>query len=125
MAMFRRPKKAASPSSADLSVLVLEGEDLLERTTAVHRDWGLGTAEQWGLDQTTGLITWTFPDRTAMAPAQILASYSSAAGTWVWACENPSILQRGILGRPSRGQPVQLDVDVTAAAEGTPSLPDK
>src|SRR6478609_5397149 len=92
MAMFRRSKKDASPSSADLSALVLEGEDMLERTSAMHRDWGLGTAEKWGLDQTTRLITWTFPDRTAVAPAQILASYNSSAGTWLWACENPSIL---------------------------------
>lgn len=92
MAMFRRSKKAASPSLADLSVLLLEGEDMLEKTTAVHRHWGLGTAEKWGLDQTTGLITWTFPDRTAVAPAQILASHNASAGTWWWACENPSIL---------------------------------
>jgi uncharacterized protein DUF6882 len=53
------------------------------RTTAVHRDWGPGTAQQWGLDQTTGLITWTFPDRTAVSPAQILASYNASAGTWL------------------------------------------
>lgn len=92
MAMLRRSKKVASPISADLSSLVLEGEDILERTAAVHRDWGLGTADQWGLDQTTGLITWTFPDRTAVAAAQILASYNSSAGTWLWACENPNIL---------------------------------
>jgi hypothetical protein len=90
--VFRRSKKAASPNSADLRTLVLEGEDMLERTAAVHREWGMGTAEHWGLDQRTGLITWTFPDRTAVAEAQILASYDSSAGTWVWACENPSIL---------------------------------
>ncbi len=29
------------------------------------------------------------------------------------------LLQRGILRRPSRGQPAQLDVDVSAAARGT------
>ncbi len=92
MAMFRRSQKTPSPGSADLSVLVLEGEDMLERTSAVHRDWGLSTAERWGLDQTTGLITWTFSDRTAVAPAQILASYSASSGTWVWACANSSIL---------------------------------
>lgn len=91
MAMFRR-SKAASPSSADLSALVLEGEDMLERTAAVHRGWGLGTAQQWGLDQNSGLITWTFPDRTAVAPAQVLASHNASAGTWLWACENPSII---------------------------------
>lgn len=92
MALFRRSKTADAPAPADLSVLVLEGEDMLERTAAIHREWGLGTADRWGLDQTTGLITWTFPDRTAQAQAQILASYNSPAGTWLWACANPSIL---------------------------------
>ena len=92
MAMFRRSKKLDTPTSVDLNVLVLEGEDMIERTAAVHRKWGLGTAERWELDQTTGLITWTFADRTAVATAQILATYKAAAGTWVWACENPSIL---------------------------------
>ena len=59
----------------------------------MHRDWGLGTAEKWGLDQTTGLITWTFPDRTAVAPAPDPGGATiSSAGTWLWACENPSIL---------------------------------
>jgi hypothetical protein len=93
MALFRRSKTTDSPPPADLSTLFLEGEDMLERTAALHhQEWGLGTADKWGLDQTTGLITWTFTDRTAEAEAQILASHNSSAGTWVWACANPSIL---------------------------------
>ena len=93
MALFRRSKTTESPAPADLSTLFLEGEEMLERTAGMHHQgWGLGGADRWGLDQTTGLITWTFPDRTAVAPAQILASHNSSAGTWQWACANPSIL---------------------------------
>ncbi|MFC5024124.1 DUF6882 domain-containing protein [Streptomyces coeruleoprunus] len=29
-------------------------------------------------------MTWTFPDRTATAPAQILGSFSPASGSWLW-----------------------------------------
>jgi hypothetical protein len=43
------------------------------------------------LDQTTGLIAWTFPDRIATAPAQILASYNRPEGSWMWAWANESI----------------------------------
>ena len=53
-----------------------------------------------GLDQTTGLITWTFADKTAAAPAQILASYNSGAGSRLWAWTNESILPA--LSRDSR-----------------------
>ena len=93
MALFRRSKTTDSPAPADLSTMLLEGEEMLERTAALHhKEWGLGTADRWGLDQTTGLITWTFPDRTAVAKAQILASHNPSGGTWLWACANPSIL---------------------------------
>jgi hypothetical protein len=43
----------------DLSSLLLEGEDMVERVAkAHHATWGLGTADSWGLDQRTGVITW-------------------------------------------------------------------
>jgi hypothetical protein len=63
----------------------MQGEDMLQQLTEAHRTWGLETADRWGLDQTTGTITWTFPDKTATAQAQILASYNQAASSWLWA----------------------------------------
>jgi hypothetical protein len=77
---------------ADLTTLLLQGEDMIEQLAQAHMSWGLGTADRWDLDQTTGLITWTFPDKTATAPAQILGSYNPAAGSWMWAWANRSIL---------------------------------
>jgi hypothetical protein len=92
------------PSSAgrpDLSTLLLQGEDMIEQLARAHSmSWGLGTAQRWGLDQRTGQITWTFPDKIVTAPAQILASYNPAAGTWLWAWANESILPE--LSRDSR-----------------------
>jgi hypothetical protein len=49
---------------------------MIEQLGRAHMSWGLGSADRWDLDQTTGIITWTFPDKTATAPAQILGSFS-------------------------------------------------
>jgi hypothetical protein len=68
------------------------GYDLIATLAEAHSEWGCGTAVRWDLDQTTGLIQWTFPDRIATAPAQILASYNRPQGSWMWAWANESIL---------------------------------
>ncbi|WBO68760.1 DUF6882 domain-containing protein [Streptomyces camelliae] len=81
-----------SAQDGGLGILVLQGEEMIRQLAQAHMTWGLGTADRWDLDQTTGLITWTFPDRSATAPAQILGSYSPRAGSWMWAWANPSIL---------------------------------
>jgi hypothetical protein len=87
------PEPALSEPSADLNTLLLQGEDMIEQLGAAHaRAWGLGTAGRWDLDQRTGLITWTFPDKTATAPAQILGSFNAASESWLWAWANDSIL---------------------------------
>ncbi|MFH9090973.1 DUF6882 domain-containing protein [Streptomyces sp. NPDC017673] len=96
MSLFKRVDKsegAGQPmDSVDLSTLLLQGEDMIDQLAGAHMSWGLGSADRWGLDQTTGLITWTFPDKTATAPAQILGSFSPSSGSWVWAWANKSIL---------------------------------
>lgn len=77
---------------SELSTLLLQGEDMIAQLAQAHRSWGLATADRWGLDQQAGLITWAFPDKTATAPAQILASYNRGSGSWMWAWANPSIV---------------------------------
>lgn len=74
---------------------------MIEQLARAHASWGCGTAQRWGLDQQTGLITWTFADKTATAPAQILASYNPASSTWLWAWANESILPA--MSRDARG----------------------
>ncbi|WP_393054800.1 DUF6882 domain-containing protein [Streptomyces sp. LN549] len=86
---------------ADLSTLLLQGEDMIDQLARAHTSWGLGSADRWGLDQRTGLITWSFPDKTATAPAQILASFSPSSGSWLWAWANESILPE--MSRDARG----------------------
>jgi hypothetical protein len=68
------------------------GRTLIGTLAETHKAWGCGSAQRWGLDQTTGLIQWTFSDRVATASAQILASYNRSKGSWMWAWANESIL---------------------------------
>ena len=67
---------------------------------AEHRSWRLGAAARWDLDQRTGLISWTFPDKVATAPAQITASRGPRADSWRRAWANSTILRE--LSRDSR-----------------------
>lgn len=84
--------RASEPEHVDLGTLLLQGEDMIGQLAQAHMSWGLGTADRWGLDQRTGIITWTFPDKTATAPAQIIGSYNPSAASWLWAWANESIL---------------------------------
>ncbi|MCF3134759.1 hypothetical protein [Streptomyces olivochromogenes] len=42
---------------------------MIEQLARAHMSWGLGSADRWDLDQTTGIITWTFPEINADAQA--------------------------------------------------------
>jgi hypothetical protein len=94
VALFKRGKVDRSRAvEPELSTILLEGEDMIEQVGRAHRErWGLGSADSWNLDQTTGSIRWIFPDKTVEAPAQILGSHNSAAGSWLWAWANETIL---------------------------------
>ncbi|MFF0610933.1 DUF6882 domain-containing protein [Nocardia tengchongensis] len=96
MGFFKRSKKSDEPQQVsthtELAAVWSQGEEMIDMLAEAHMSWGLGSADRWGLDQRTGMITWTFPDRTATAPAQLIGSYNPGAGSWLWACANQSIL---------------------------------
>ncbi|WP_228539522.1 DUF6882 domain-containing protein [Nocardia sp. XZ_19_385] len=93
MGLFKRRRKSGEGfGEPDLAALLAQGEDMIGQLANAHMSWGLGSADRWDLDQRTGLISWTFPDQTATAPAQIIGSYNPSAGTWMWAWANKSIL---------------------------------
>jgi hypothetical protein len=73
---------------------------MIGQLAEAHLSWGLGSADRWHLDQTTGLITWYLPDRTATAPAQIIGTYQPASSSWLWAWANNSIVPE--MARDSR-----------------------
>lgn len=100
MGLFERDSIAAEPERVDLGTLLLQGEDMIDQLARAHMSWGLGSADRWGLDQRTGIITWTFSDKTATAPAQIIGSYNPSTASWLWAWANESILTE--MSRDSR-----------------------
>ena len=90
MALFKR-KSVPSPDPA-IAEMIKAGHSLIELTARGHAQmWGLGTSDRWGVDQTTATITWTWPDRIAVAPVQALGSYNLGANSWLWAWANNSI----------------------------------
>jgi hypothetical protein len=76
----------------ELNELLNNGNDLAQRATRANMDWGLGTADRWDLDQESGVLTFTWPDKVATAPFQFLGSYAHRPGTWLWAWANDSLL---------------------------------
>jgi hypothetical protein len=113
----------------ELSTLLLQGEDMIVRLAEAHASWGLGTAQRWDLDQRTGIITWTFDDRVASAPAQIIGSHNPATESWLWAWANESILPE--MSRDARairdwavrhGQNALIAPQLTADAETAATL---
>jgi hypothetical protein len=66
----------------------------LQALTAAHENmWQIGEAD-WSVDQDEGAIVFDSPKGIqAVAPVQIIGSYDSRQGTWLWAWDNPSIVE--------------------------------
>ncbi|QDU43166.1 hypothetical protein Mal52_16380 [Symmachiella dynata] len=83
---------SASESKEFREFLDASLEELSAKTEA-NEAWGLGTFDGWNLDQETGMLKFSNADGTeAVAPAQIIGSFSTNDNTWLWAWDNPSIL---------------------------------
>jgi hypothetical protein len=67
----------------------------LRALTAAHDGmFQLGQA-QWSVDQDQGTITFISPKgMRARAPVQIVGSYNTQDGTWLWSWANPSVDER-------------------------------
>jgi len=93
---FKGPTSMATEpgdeSALPYATMVARSVEELRIKTELHdRLFQIGAAA-WELDQDTGLITFTSPSGlAATAPAQIIGTYNTASGTWLWAWDNPSI----------------------------------
>ncbi len=67
-------------------------EELRLKTEAHAAGWGLGTTDRWGLNQEDGQLVFTSKKLIATAPAQIIGTYSTETGTFLWAWDHPSVL---------------------------------
>ena len=66
-------------------------EELRAKTRAHTESWGLGSCDRWDLDQQDGRLVFTGPKLTASAPAQIIGTYSTQTGTFLWGWDHPSV----------------------------------
>jgi hypothetical protein len=67
-------------------------EELRLKTEAHTAGWGLGTTDRWDLDQEDGRLVFTSKKVTATAAAQIIGTYSTESGTFLWGWDHPSVL---------------------------------
>jgi hypothetical protein len=67
----------------------------LQAQTAAHSaTWHFGEEENWEANQDTGEITFTFADgMTAQAEFQIIGTYNTQDGTFLWGWDHPSVIE--------------------------------
>ena len=65
----------------------------LQAKNEANKSWGLGSFDRWDVDQEVGDLVFSKDDGTMVtAPAQIIGSFSTNDNTWLWAWDNPSIV---------------------------------
>jgi hypothetical protein len=86
------PKKVPYPPA--LRPEVEKAMLALQAVTAAHdAAWRLGRAA-WSVDQGEGTIQFTPPNgMVATAPVQIIGTYNTQDGTWLWGWDNPSVAE--------------------------------
>lgn len=87
------PKKGKPTGDGEFRALLDRCmEELRLKTEAHAAGWGLGTTDRWDLDQEDGQLVFTSKKLTATAPAQIIGTYSTESGTFLWAWDHQSVL---------------------------------
>jgi hypothetical protein len=86
-------KKAKPMGDAEFRALLGRCMEELRLKTQAHiAGWGLGSTDRWDMDQNDGRLVFTSKDVTAAAPAQIIGTYSTQTGTFLWGWDHPSVL---------------------------------
>ncbi|OYT86814.1 MAG: hypothetical protein CFE46_15375 [Burkholderiales bacterium PBB6] len=69
-------------------------EGLAVQTSAHTATWHFGEELTWAANLDTGTIVFSFSDGvTAPAPIQVVGSYNTADGTFLWGWDHPSVPQ--------------------------------
>jgi hypothetical protein len=72
----------------------------LQLKTGSHdRVWGLGEAD-WGADLKAGTLTFTTPTMQTVCSVQVIGTYNTQDGTFLWGWEHPSVPE--LLGAHAR-----------------------
>jgi hypothetical protein len=78
-----------------METFIAAAREGLALQTASHASaWHLGRGEEWAADLDRGEITFQFKDGvTAIAPIQVIGTYNSKDGTFLWGWDHPSVPQ--------------------------------
>ncbi len=82
---FSRTRVTVAGSSLERALAELE-----VKTAAHVHLWGLDTAD-WSVKVSAAEITFTGENVQAMAPMQIVGTYNTQDGTWLWGWDHPSV----------------------------------
>jgi len=83
---------ALATAGTDYRTLVEQAMAELQLRTQAHCNlWHLDEAEDWAADQSAGTITFTTATMTVTAPMQIVGTYNTANGTFMWGWDHPSV----------------------------------
>ena len=86
------PVSEAGTASVDFDLLLRSSMEELLHNTQFHQDaWLLGNEEQWNLDPGQAELTFSFPGRVAVAPAQLIGTYDPQSTLWTWSWANPEV----------------------------------
>lgn len=85
----------ATPATAELTpeqTIERAMNEMQLRTQAAINMWGLDTAS-WAADLDEGTITFTNDEKNLVvtAPVQVIGSYNTEDGTWLWGWDHPSV----------------------------------
>jgi hypothetical protein len=98
--MFRNIFRSTEPDA----VIARSMEELQLKTEANIAAWGLGSTDRWDVDFDTRKIKFSNADGYAVtADVQVIGSYNSDDGAWLWSWANPStdapLTQAALLAR--------------------------
>jgi hypothetical protein len=85
--------KANTPEHASPANYLEAAREGLAMQTAAHGStWHFGEEETWAADLDTGVLAFSFADGAkAKAQFQVVGTYNTADGTFLWAWDHPSV----------------------------------
>lgn len=94
MSLFKKlfGKQDPNDSPEFQSLLGQSMEDLRIKTAAHDRLWHLADAKNWSVDQDVGELVFVLPQSmTATCDVQIIGTYNTTDGTWLWGWDHPAV----------------------------------
>ena len=89
---FKKTKATTQKQGSPAQYLEAAREGLAMQTAAHSSTWHFGEEKTWAADLDTGVIVFSFTDgTTATAQIQVVGTYNTADGTFLWAWDHPSV----------------------------------